>query len=315
MKMRSSTRSTVTRSTVFVAVFAAAVLTGAAVMAAPITLPVSPLFIQYTNDEQFSLGNRIPSTTPTGAPTLEGNWGILQIASIVRGTAPNPQGSDIQGGGASVFSGGGPGGPQITGIFYGTHVNGPSGLSATGGVIDLYWQDVGQANTGADLAAGFNPARRLNQKTYLGYAEPLNPNFIFLAQLVYGPGCDSGGVNHVCTGVAPGTGDGTAKSYQSVNLAAGGVWASQLDTNFFTLDANGQPMSPQDVRSDSNFSQNSASAWNGGCLPTDNTLPCDIIGLRSNDPVRALVTPEPATLTLFGLGLLGAGFMRRRKQK
>ena len=301
--MRSSTRSTV-----FLAVFAAAMLTGATVMAAPITLPVSPLFIQYTNDEQFSVSNSIHSTNATtGAVTSEGNWGVLQISSIVRGTALNPLGSDIQGGGTSVFSGGGPGGPQITGIFYGTNVNqGSGGLSATGGVIDLYWRDVGTANTGADLAQPFNPALRVNQKTYTGYAEPLNPSFIFLAQLVYGPGCDSGGANHVCTGVAPGTGDGTAKSYQSVNLAAGGLWASQLDTNFFTLDANGQPMSAQDVRSDSNFSQNGAGAWDGSG---------DIIGLRSNDPVRALVTPEPATLTLFGLGLLGAGFMRRRKQK
>ena len=298
-----------TRFTVFLSVFAAAVLTGATVMAAPITLPVSPLFIQYTNDEQFSVSNSIHSTNATtGAVTSEGNWGILQISSIVRGTAQNPLGSDIQGGGTSVFSGGGPGGPQITGIFYGTNVNpGSGGLNATGGVIDLYWRDVGTANTGADLAAGFDPTRRLNQKTYTGYAEPLNPSFIFLAQLVYGPGCDSGGANHVCTGVAPGTGDGTAKSYQSVNLAAGGLWASQLDTNFFTLDANGLPLVPaQDVRTDSNFTQNGASAWNGAG---------DIIGLRSNDPVRALVTPEPATLTLFGLGLLGAGFMRRRKQK
>jgi len=300
-------RPAIRRSTVFLAVFAAAVLTGATVMAAPITLPVSPLFIQYTNNEQFSLSNSIQSKdATTGATTFEGNWGVLQISSIVRGTALNPQGSDIQGGGTSVFSGGGPGGPQITGIFYGTTVNPPTGLSATGGVIDLYWQDVGQANTGADLLAGFDPARRPNQKTYTGYAEPLNPAFIFLAQLAYGRGCDSTATNHVCTGVAPGTGDGTAKSYQSVNLAAGGVWASQLDTNFFTLDANGQPMSPQDVRSDSNFTQNGASAWNGGG---------DIIGLRSNDPVRAVVTPEPGTLSLFGLGLLGAGYLRRRKQR
>ena len=299
--MRSSTRSTV-----FLAVFAAAVLTGATVMAAPITLPVSPLFIQYTNDEQFSLTNSIHSTNATtGAVTSEGNWGILQISSIVKGTALNPPGTDIQGGGANVFTDGGVGGHQITGIFYGTTVN-PGGLSAHGGVVDLYWRDVGAANTGADLAAGFNPARRLNQNTYTGYAEPLNPAFIFLAQLVYGPGCDSNPAHNVCTGVAPGTGDGTAKSYQSVNLAAGGLWASQLDTNFFTLDANGLPMSPQDVRTDSDFTRNGATGWDGGG---------DIIGLRSNDPVRALVTPEPATLTLFGLGLLGAGFLGRRKER
>ena len=302
--MRSSTR---TRFTVFLAVFAAAVLTAATVVAAPITLPVGPLFIQYTNDEQFSVSNSIHSTNPTtGAVTSEGNWGILQISNIFKGTALNPQGSDIQGGGANVFTDGGVGGHQITGIFYGTTVN-QGGLSAQGGVVDLYWQDVGKANTGADLAAGFDPTRRLNQKTYTGYAEPLNPGFIFLAQLIYGPGCDSNPLHNVCTGVAPGTADGTAKSYQSVNLAAGGLWASQLDTNFFTLDANGQPLGPaQDVRTDSNFSINGASAWNGSG---------DIIGLRSNDPVRALVTPEPGTLSLFGLGMLGMGFLRRRKQK
>jgi hypothetical protein len=104
----------------------------------------------------------------------------------VKGTALNPKGSDIQGGGANVFTDGGIGGHQITGIFYGTTVN-PGGLSAQGGFVDLYWLDVGKANTGADLAAGFNPALRPNQKTYTGYAEPLNPNFIFLAQLAYGP--------------------------------------------------------------------------------------------------------------------------------
>ena len=182
MEMRSYARSTV-----LLAVFTTAVLTGATVMAAPIELPVGPLFVQYTNNEQFSLTNSIHSTdATTGAVTSEGNWGILQISSIVKGTALNPKGSDIQGGGANVFTDGGIGGHQITGIFYGTTVN-PGGLSAQGGFVDLYWQDVGKANTGADLAAGFNPALRPNQKTYTGYAEPLNPNFIFLAQLAYGP--------------------------------------------------------------------------------------------------------------------------------
>ena len=302
-----------TRFTVFLAVFTAAVLTGATVMAAPITLPAGPLFIQYTNDEQFSVSNSIHSTNAsTGAVTSEGNWGILQISNIVRGTALAPTGSDIQGGGANVFTDGGVGGNQITGIFYGTTVNpGSNGTSAQGGFIDLYWQDVGKANTGTDLAAGFDPTRRLNQKTYTGYAEPLNPAFIFLAQLAFGPGCDNNPTHNVCTGVAPGTGDGTAKSYQSVNLAAGGLWASQLDSNFFTLDANGLPLSPaQDTRTDSNFTQNGASAWNGSG---------DIIGLRSNDPVRAdalAPVPEPGTLTLLGSSaLFGLGYLRRRMQK
>jgi hypothetical protein len=308
--MRSSIRSTI-RSTASLAAFAATVLTGASAMAAPITLPVGPLFIQYTNNEQFSITNSIHSKDPnTGGVTSEGNWGILQISSIVRGTASTPSGSDIQGGGTNVFTDG-IGGHQITGIFYGTTVN-PGGLSAHGGAIDLYWQDSGTANTGADLSAGFNPARRLDQKTYTGYAEPGNSKFIFLAQLVFGPGCDGDPTHNVCTGVAPGTGDGTAKSYQSVNLAAGGAWASQLDSNFFTLDAVGNPLTlAQDIRTDSNFTRNGASTWD---VPGT-----DIIGLRSNDPVRAdalAPVPEPGTLTLLGSSaLFGLGLLRRRKQK
>jgi hypothetical protein len=297
-----------TRSTVFLAVFAATVLTGATVMAAPIELPLGPLFIQYTNNEQFSPSNSIQTTNAaTGAPTTEGNWGILQVSSIQRGTAQNPRGSDIQGGGGHVFNDGGVGGNQITGIFYGTTIL-PDGRTGQGGVIDLYWRDAGSANTGADLAAGFDPTRRLNQRTYTGYAEPLNPAFTFLAQLVYGPGCDSNPTHNVCTATTPGTGDGTAESYQSVNLAAGGVWASILDSNFFTLDANGLPLDPaQDVRTASRFSINGAAAWNGQG---------DILGLASSDPARLEVVPEPATLSLVGLGLLGVGFLRnRRKQK
>jgi hypothetical protein len=303
MEMRSYTRSGV-----FLAVFAAAVLTGATVMAAPITLPKGPLFIQYTNNEQFSASNKIPIP---GTLTTEGNWGILQVSSIQKGTAQLPLGSDIQGGGGNIFNDGGIGGNQITGIFYGTTILG-DGRTGQGGVVDLYWQNFGKADTGADLAAGFKAASRLNQKTYLGYAEPLNPAFTFLAQLVYGPGCDSDPTHHVCTGIVPGTGNGTATSYQSVNLAAGGLWASQLDSNFFTLDANNQPLVPaQDARTDSRFSINGASKWNG---PPGS----DIIGLASSDPVRADVlepVPEPATLSLFGLGMLGVGFLSRRMKK
>jgi PEP-CTERM motif-containing protein len=315
MEMRSYTRSGV-----FLAVFAAAVLTGATVMAAPITLPTGPLVIQYSNNEQFSISNSIASTVGGAgtAPTSEGNWGILQVSNIARGTAQIPLGSDIAGGGAPIFSNTQNGGNQITGIFYGIRNNPvtPAGISGTGGFIDLYWKDVGTANTGLDLVA-FDPARRLNQRTYTGYAEPNNPAFIFLAQLAFGPGCDGNPTHHVCTATVPGTinpatgsSDGIAKSYQSVNLAAGGVWASQLDSNFFTLDANGNPLAPaQDVRTDSGFSQNGASGWDGSG---------DIIGLSSSDPTRADVlqpVPEPGTLGLFGLGMIGIGYLRRRWQK
>jgi hypothetical protein len=40
-----------------------------------------------------------------------------------------------------------------------------------------------------------------------------------------------------------------------------------------------------------------------------------IVGFRSNDPARVLTVPEPGTLTLLGLGLLGLGFVVRRRNK
>ena len=296
------------RSKLFKAMIAAGLLTaGVAAVAGPISLPGGPLFIQYTNVEQYSASNSITTTDALGNPVNEGNWGIIQVSSIVQGTALPPPGSDIQGGGANVFSPGSPGGPQITGIFYGTHSIAGTGNS-TGGVVDLYWQDVGSANTGAQLAAGFNPSNRPNQRTYLGFAEPLNPSFTFLGEFLYTPGCDNGGVNTVCSGTVPGTGDGAAKSYQDVNLAAGGAWATKLDTNFFTLNAIGAPLvPPADIRTDSNFTANGASLWN--------VAGTDIVGLRSNDPIRANATPEPGSLALVGLALVGFAFSGRRLRK
>src|ERR671923_1851951 len=93
-------------------VLSAAMALGASwVFADPIVLPNNtPLFIQYIDAEQFSPTNQLP-----GATGLINTRGIIQVQSIVVGTALLPLGSDIQGGGANVFVNGF--GPQVLGLF------------------------------------------------------------------------------------------------------------------------------------------------------------------------------------------------------
>ena len=280
-------------------------------MAAPVALPAGPIFVQYNNAEQFSPINSIvttnadaiSATNPTGTVT-EGNWGIIQVSSLQFGTAFLPAGSDI-GGGPSFFSAGLTG-PQITGIFYGAQTT--SGGYSTGGVLDLYWHDSGSMNVSVELTSAANLAKRTNQTTYLGFADASDASMTFLGQFVFRPGCEATHVQTICSPVTPGSANGTAQSYQDVNVAAGGAWAAGLDTNYFTLDADGNSMGSlgaADIRTESNFSSNGGSAWSD--------LTNGIVGLRSNDPIRGVQIPEPASLALVGIGLLAiVGFRRRR---
>lgn len=297
---------------------AAGIAVASSAYADPILLPNGPVFIQYTNDEQFSPNNTI--SVPGGG--TEGNWGIVQVSQIVQGTALNPIGSDIQGGGTTIFNNGQNGGNQVLGIFYGAQVTsvGGTGSTATGGVLDLYWWDSNNQNIGAILAAGPG-ANRTSQSTYNGFTcPPATPGCTFLVRLDFTPGilADSGDVTTtVSTATNPTTADGTAKSYLSVDTSVLGAWTAALDQNFFTLSPNNNLFSAlgitpaPDVRLDSNFTHNGASAWSGdtsGCA-TGGTC---VVGLRSNDPARANV-PEPASLGLMGLVFTALAFARRRK--
>ena len=138
----------------------------------------------------------------------------------------------------------------------------------------------------------------------------------FLARLTFSPGinaANTGGADVTTTDVAsiqPGTANGVAKSYLDVDASSPGAWTSFLDSNYFTLDGTNvlwtsYGLSAKDIRLDTNFSADGATAWS--------VAGTDIVGLRTNDPGRAFVVPEPGSVALVGLALAVMGAWRRRR--
>jgi hypothetical protein len=93
------------------------------------------------------------------------------------------------------------------------------------------------------------------------------------------------------------TGSGQADSFGNIDLSAGGAWASTLNGDWFNT-----PFGTRDIRFSNFFNLNPL--WDGAG---------DVIGLRSNDPARVMTVPEPMSLTLLGLGLLGVGIRSRKR--
>jgi len=304
---------------------AAAALAMGTAFASPIALQPGPVYIQFNNLEQagfidtssystVNLGklNGVDQTLTQGGS--EFNWGVFNVSSVQAGAVATPN-SDISGG--SVYFADGLSGGQIHGIFYGFQLNCQSPVGCTklsGGYIDLYWTDGNGLITNSDLngnfsftnRTGYNQAGKFTQGT-------------LLARLGYQAGVITGDQTTTVTSTVDplnfsgvGLADGFA-SIMDINGdgvidTADGAWASILDSDWFYTDPTGTgAVATRDLRF-STFYQNLDSWDSTGLGGTP------VQGLRSNDPARAFALPEPGTIGLVGLSLIGLGFAGRRRK-
>jgi len=272
-------------------------ISAGAAFAAPYIPPAGPLFIQYSNMEQISV-----SPTGNSGPYNESNWGVFVVSSIAKGGAV-PANQNFNPTGPALFSNLGVNNGQITGIFEGFKFNnngaGGTSLNSTGGSIYLYFDDSTLANTLADTSTA-TPAQRTSQTTFTNFTDG-----VLLAKLDFVNGAIvPGDPTTSVTGTALPTASGFtgfADSYANVDLSAGGLWATILDSNFFNtlLGPNTADLKFRSVYSGPD------SAWNG----------TDWLGADSTDPARADAVPEPSTMLLLGAGLCGIIALKRRQSK
>ncbi len=278
--------------------------------AGPITLQNGPAFITYSNLEQLdtSLSNSIDvPDSPTTTYGNAGNWGVFNISTIQAGAVATPH-QDISGGPAYFFDDGvidnfGMG--QITGIFYDIQLT--SGTTATSGKMDFYWHDAASDFVTAAMLSGGAPP---NAATVTAFTSGT-----FLASLDFMPGIVTGDATTTLLSnidVTNPIGNGKAEFFADVNLAKGGAWAEALDSNWFYVDTDGDGVfgeadERRDLRMASFF--NLLSTW-------DDPSNSYVLGVRSNYPARGYAVPEPDSVILLGLGLLGlAGVGIRRSRK
>jgi len=255
--------------------------------------PLGPLYIKFDNKEQLNLAGP------------EVNWGVALISTVSAGN----NGSDpynFPPTGNPLWTDG-DGNAEITAMFYGLTAGTPSAtaFNSTGGFIDLYYDDTPDADMAAASAADRTGVSSFNNFT----------DGVLLARIAFYNGAIIAGdlVTSVTGTAIPTAGGftGFANSFGNVVDVNGdgivdeldGAWADILDGNYFPVQ-NG--LANADLKFRNIYESTGSHSWDD--------LGRQIFGADSTDPARAYVVPEPSTMLLLGMGLVGAGLMARRRK-